>query len=79
MPKLAKLARVLGPKGLMPNPKNGTITWQSSHEEKELEGGKTQLKAEKKAPLMHVTIGKVSMETKGLSWKPECFDRSLNW
>jgi len=31
---------------------------------KELEGGKTQLKAEKKAPLMHVTIGKVSMETK---------------
>jgi len=66
MPKLARLAKILGPKGLMPNPKNGTITDNPELKKKELEGGKTQIKAEKKAPLMHVTIGKVSMETKDL-------------
>jgi len=66
MPKLARLARVLGPKGLMPNPKNGTITDKPEIKKAELEGGKTTLKSEKKAPLMHVTLGKVSMETKHL-------------
>lgn len=66
MPKLAKHAKVLGPKGLMPNPKSGTITENPEMKKKELEGGKTQVKSEKKAPLMHVTLGKVSMETKDL-------------
>lgn len=66
MPKLARLARVLGPKGLMPNPKNGTITDKPELKKAELEGGKLTLKSEKKAPLMHVTLGKVSMETKDL-------------
>lgn len=66
MPKLAKLARVLGPKGLMPNPKNGTITENPALKKKELEGGQTTIKTEKKAPLMHITLGKASMETKDL-------------
>lgn len=66
MPKLAKHAKVLGPKGLMPNPKNGTITDNPELKKQELEGGKTQLKAEKKAPLMHVSLGKTSMDTKDL-------------
>lgn len=66
MPKLAKLARVLGPKGLMPNPKNGTITENPALKKKDLEGGQTTIKTEKKAPLMHVTLGKTSMETKDL-------------
>lgn len=66
VPKLAKFARVLGPRGLMPNPKNGTITPNPEMKKKELESGKTTLKAEKKQPVMHITIGKVSMETKAL-------------
>jgi len=66
MPKLARLARVLGPKGLMPNPKNGTITDNPERKQQELEGGQITLKSEKKMPLMHVNLGKVSMGTKEL-------------
>ena len=61
MPKLAKLARILGPKGLMPNPKNGTIVADPQKAKEELIGGKTVLKTERKAPLLHLTLGKVSM------------------
>lgn len=66
VPKLAKLAKILGPKGLMPNPKNGTITDNPEAKKKELEGGKMTFKAEKKQPIMHITIGKTSMETSQL-------------
>ncbi len=60
MPKLAKYAKVLGPKGLMPNPKAGTVTANPEAKAKEFEGGKTQVKAEPKYPLMHATVGKTS-------------------
>lgn len=63
MPKLAKFAPVLGPKGLMPNPKNGTLTPNPEAAQKKLEAGTVTIKTEKKAPLMHVRIGKNSMET----------------
>lgn len=66
MPKLAKLARVLGPKGMMPNPKNGTLTANPEGKKKELEKGALSLKTEKKTPVIHVSIGKVSMDTKAL-------------
>jgi large subunit ribosomal protein L1 len=66
MPKLAKLAKILGPKGLMPNPKNGTLTPKPELKKKELEAGAFTLKTEKKAPLMHLVIGKVSMDDKVL-------------
>ncbi|HYD34767.1 MAG TPA: hypothetical protein VD999_01745 [Vitreimonas sp.] len=66
MPQLAKFAKVLGPKGLMPNPKNGTVTTNPELKKQELEGGKVTLKGEKKAPLMHVTLGKTDMDTKAL-------------
>lgn len=66
VPKLAKFARTLGPKGLMPNPKNGTISPNPEKRKKELESGKTTFKTEKKQPVMHVTLGKMSMETKDL-------------
>lgn len=58
MPKLAKFAKVLGPKGLMPNPKNGTVTPNPENKKKEFEAGKTVIKAEPKFPLMHITVGK---------------------
>ncbi|HZZ98911.1 MAG TPA: hypothetical protein VFG51_03185 [Candidatus Saccharimonadia bacterium] len=67
MPKLAKLARVLGPKGLMPNPKNGTITPDPEKRKKELEGGAMTIKGEKKAPLAHVVLGKLSQPDKELA------------
>ena len=66
MPKLAKFARTLGPKGLMPNPKNETITTDPLKKKAELEGGRTIIKAEKKAPLIHVSLGKTDTDTKAL-------------
>ncbi len=66
MPKLAKLAKILGPKGLMPNPKNGTLTPKPELKKKELEAGSLVIRTEKKAPLIHLTIGKVNMDTKEL-------------
>ena len=66
MPKLAKHARVLGPKGLMPNPKNGTVTAKPKEKKAELEKGSFDLKTQKKEPVIHVSIGKVSMDDKVL-------------
>jgi large subunit ribosomal protein L1 len=66
MGQLAKFARVLGPKGLMPNPKNGTVTTNPELKKQELEGGKVTVKTEKKNPLMHIVIGKTNMETDAL-------------
>jgi len=59
MPKLAKYAKILGPKGLMPSPKAGTVTPNPEAKVKEFEAGKTVVKAEAKFPLMHVTVGKI--------------------
>ena len=66
MPKLAKFARVLGPKGLMPNPKNGTVTPKPENKKAELERGTFDLKTEKKTPVIHVSVGKVSMDDAAL-------------
>ncbi|MDZ7587171.1 MAG: hypothetical protein U0946_05405 [Patescibacteria group bacterium] len=60
MPKLAKYAKLLGPKGLMPNPKTGTISDKPEALKKKLEGGASRYKSEPKAPLIHLTIGKLS-------------------
>ncbi len=78
MPQLAKFAKVLGPKGLMPNPKNGTVTANPELKKQELEGGKVTVKAEKKAPLMHVSIGKTDMETKALLENLQALMNALN-
>lgn len=59
MPKLAKFAKLLGPKGLMPSPKAGTVTPDPEKKAKEFAAGKTVIKAEPKFPLMHVTVGKI--------------------
>ncbi len=63
MPKLLPLARVLGPKGLMPNPKNGTLAANTDEAVKKLQSGNTIVKTEKKAPLIHITVGRVSQKT----------------
>jgi len=60
MPKLAKVARILGPKGLMPNPKNGTVTTKPEEAAEKYKGGQVNFKTEAKLPIMHLAVGKVS-------------------
>lgn len=59
MPKLAKSAKILGPKGLMPNPKSGTVTEKPEELVKNLQGGMIEIKTEK-AAIIHTTAGKIS-------------------
>ena len=70
MPKLAKVARILGPRGLMPNPKNSTITSGEAGLQKAVEGfqaGKTEYKTEPKAPVIHLAMGKLNQPTEELT------------
>lgn len=66
MPKLAKVAKVLGPKGLMPNPKNGTITGNPEEVIKKYDGGQIRFKTESKIPVIHLSVGKMSFGGKKL-------------
>src|SRR3989344_2829092 len=65
MPKLVAFARILGPKGLMPNPKNGTII-KSEKDASKFSGNTLSLKTEKDAPLIHIVVGKVSQKDEEL-------------
>ncbi|MBM2820932.1 MAG: rplA [Candidatus Berkelbacteria bacterium] len=65
MPKIARLAKILGPKGKMPNPKNGTITNDPEKTKKELASGQVEYKTDKYGNI-HQVIGKVSAEEKVL-------------
>lgn len=67
MPKLAKVAKILGPKGLMPNPKNGTLTKDPQRLALSFAKGQMNFKTELKAPIMHLTVGKMSFGAKKLS------------
>lgn len=60
MPKLAKAAKVLGPRSLMPNPKSGTITENLSKTIAELQQGKTEYKTESNGQVIHLAVGKVN-------------------
>lgn len=66
MPKLAKVAKVLGPRGLMPNPKNGTISANPQEAMKNFQGGQIRYKTEANLPVMHLAVGKISFENKDL-------------
>jgi large subunit ribosomal protein L1 len=67
MPKMAKVARVLGPKGLMPNPKNGTISAKPEEAAKAFQGGQMHYKTEAKMPVMHLVVGRLSFKNDELS------------
>lgn len=64
MPKLAKVAKILGPKGLMPNPKTGTIGDKPEEIAKKLSSGQFNWKTEPNFPIVHVILGKVSFDDK---------------
>jgi large subunit ribosomal protein L1 len=62
---VGKLGKILGPRGLMPNPKLGTVTFDVGKAVKEIKAGKVEYKAEK-AGVVHVPIGKVSFDEQKL-------------
>ncbi len=63
MGEIGKLGRVLGPKGLMPNPKTGTVSMDIAKAIKEIKAGKVEYRLDKEAN-MHVSIAKVSFDAK---------------
>ena len=77
MPKLAKYAKVLGPKGLMPNPKAGTVSTKPEEVVKKFEKGMLRWKTEVKFPLIHQMIGKISFEEKKLIANAEKFIEAI--
>ena len=65
MGQVGKLGRVLGPRGLMPNPKVGTVTFDVAHAVKEIKAGKVEYRTEKTG-IVHAAIGRRSFEENSL-------------
>jgi large subunit ribosomal protein L1 len=65
MSKVGRIARILGPRGLMPNPKTGTVTMDVAKAVADIKGGKITFKVDKQSNL-HLVIGKVSFPTEHL-------------
>jgi large subunit ribosomal protein L1 len=65
MAKVGRIARILGPRGLMPNPKTGTVTPDVTKAVNEIKGGKINFRVDKQANL-HLVIGKASFDTSQL-------------
>lgn len=76
MPKLGKYARLLGPKGLMPNPKAGTVTTDIEKAVKEAKAGKIEYRVDKQA-IIHVGLGKVSFGADKIAENVNAFLESL--
>jgi len=66
MPKIAKVARILGPAGIMPNPKNGTVTNDVKKAVEQLKKGKIEIRTEQNHPIIHTIIGKCSFSVENL-------------
>lgn len=76
MPKLGKYARLLGPKGLMPNPKSGTVATDVAKAVTEAKAGKVEYRVDKQATI-HLSIGKVSFGPEKLIENAKVFFASL--
>src|SRR3989344_761093 len=67
MPRLAKVAKILGPRGLMPNPKAGTISDKPEAVVEKLSKGQVSFKTEAQNPIIHMSVGKLSFDESKLS------------
>jgi len=76
MPKLGKYARLLGPRGLMPNPKSGTVATDVAKATKEAKAGKVEYRVDKQA-IVHLGVGKVSFGADKLTDNAKSFFESL--
>jgi large subunit ribosomal protein L1 len=77
MPKLASIAKLLGPRGLMPNPKSGTVTADVEKAAKEFAEGKAEFKNDESGNV-HMTLGKSNLDTKALVDNFNTFVEALN-
>ena len=77
MPKLARIAKILGPRGLMPNPKTNTISPQPEKLVQSLSKGQIQYKTEADFPIIHTIIGKLDFEDKKLLENYETLIKAL--
>lgn len=77
MPKLGKYARLLGPRGLMPNPKSGTVATDVEKAVTEAKAGRVEYRVDKQA-IVHLSIGKVSFGAEKLQQNAKVFFDSLN-
>jgi large subunit ribosomal protein L1 len=77
MPLLGKVAKVLGPKGLMPNPKLGSVTENIAEAVKSAKSGQVEFRAEK-AGIVHAIVGKTSFDAKKLEENIVAFVGALN-
>jgi len=77
MGTLGKVARILGPKGLMPNPKTGTVTMDITKAVTEAKGGKVNFRTDKKGNI-HAGIGKVSFGADKIKENLETFIQTIN-
>jgi len=76
MGELGKLGRVLGPKGLMPNPKSGTVTADVAKAVKEVKAGKIEFRVEK-AGIIHTSLGKINFSVEQLTENTRAFLQTI--
>lgn len=72
MGEVGKLGKILGPRGLMPNPKSGTVTMDVAKAVKEIKAGKIEFRVDK-AGILHATIGKANFENRKLIENAQAF------
>jgi large subunit ribosomal protein L1 len=72
MAEVGKLGKVLGPRGLMPNPKSGTVTMDVARAVKEVKAGKIEFRVDK-AGILHATVGKANFEPQNLVENVQAF------
>lgn len=77
MGEVGKLGKILGPRGLMPNPKSGTVTQDVAKAVKEVKAGKIEFRVDK-AGILHSSVGKASFEPKALADNIHAFINAVN-
>ena len=78
MPKLARLGKILGPAGVMPNPKLGTVTEKPQDAVKKFSSGAVEFKTDANSPVIHCVIGKVSQDIGQLKENLQALATAIN-